>query len=56
MQTDLMTFGLINENKKMMVIALSLVVFVSIVCRDHAFGPNGAQKENLKGHSLVSGT
>lgn len=52
MQTDLMAFALINENTKMMVMVVSLVVFSSIVCGNHAFGPNGAQKENLKGHSL----
>lgn len=50
MQTDLMTFGLINEYTKMIVMVVSLVVFGSIVCGDRAFSPNGAQKENLKGH------
>lgn len=47
-----MTFTLINENTKMMVMPVSLVVFGFIVCGDHAFGPNGAQEENLNGRSL----
>lgn len=52
MQTDLMTFALINKNTMMMATVVSLVVLGAIVCGDHAFGPNGAQKENLKGRSL----
>lgn len=54
MQTDLMTFALINENTKMAVMVVSLVDFGSIVCGDHAFAHNGPQKTILKGHSLKS--
>lgn len=52
MQTDLMTFALINKNTMKMVMVVPLIVFGSIVCGDHTFSPNGAQKENLKGRSV----